>query len=65
MERKVKPKISCILCGKAYTCMASLTKQEHMHKQQEINQKVKIVKPELLQCEFCKYESNIKSSIDM
>ena len=65
MEKKVKQKIYCILCGKAYTSMASLTKHEHMYKQQEINQKVEIVKPALLQCEFCKYESNRKSSIDM
>ena len=53
MGKKVKAKISGILCGKEYTSISSLTKHEQ------------IVKPELLQCEFCKYESNRKSSIEM
>ena len=65
MEPKQKNKVGCLLCGKLYLCMASLNKHENMHKHQELNKKVKIVKQTLLKCEFCKYESNRKSCIDM
>ena len=65
MERKIKcqEKISCQICGKMYICLKSLVKHEIKHEDKTINTKVKI-KTKVIKCEFCKYESDIKSSID-
>ena len=50
---------------KEYTSISSLIKHEKLHTENSINKKVKPIKQDRFQCEFCNYKSDRKSSIDM